>query len=188
MNTTSPSLLERLRQPSHQEAWTRFVKLYTPLMVHWTRRLGLAAEEAADVIQEVLAVLVKKLPAFSYDHKKSFRSWLHTVMLNKWRDLCRQRAVLGDKSPPGGMPDVEGPDTTLELDEAEYRHQLVKQAFQLMQAEFPPVTWKACWEYMIAERPAPEIAEELGITVNAVYLAKSRILARLRRELDGLMD
>jgi RNA polymerase sigma-70 factor (ECF subfamily) len=95
--------------------------------------------------------------------------------------------VPGDQS-PHDLPDVEGLDTTLELDEAEYRHHLVKQAFQLMQAEFPPLTWKACWEYMVAERSAPEVATELGITVNAVYLAKSRVLARLRRELEGMMD
>jgi RNA polymerase sigma-70 factor (ECF subfamily) len=189
MNTTPPSLLARLRQPSQQEAWTRFVKLYTPLMHYWTRRLGLPADEAADLIQEVLVVLVQKLPEFSYDQKKSFRSWLHMVMLNKWRNRCRRRAALpGGRSLPHDPPDVAGPDTTLELDEAEYRHHLVKQAFHLMQAEFPPVTWKACWEYMVAERAAPDVAAELGIAVSAVYLAKSRGLGRLRRELEGLMD
>ena len=57
-----------------------------------------------------------------------------------------------------------------------------------MQAEFRPTTWKACWEHVVAGRAAAEVAAQLGITVNAVYLAKSHVLARLRQEMAGLLD
>ena len=57
-----------------------------------------------------------------------------------------------------------------------------------MQKEFQPATWKACWEFVVKDRPAAAVAAELGITINAVYLAKGRVLRRLREELVGLLD
>ena len=79
MNTTSFSLLERLRQPSDSAAWDRFVELYTPLLFYWGRRAGLQSADAADLVQDVFEVLLHKLPEFQYDRQKSFRSWLRTV-------------------------------------------------------------------------------------------------------------
>ena len=72
--------------------------------------------------------------------------------------------------------------------EREYRQRLARRAMELMQAEFEVNTWRACWESVVSDRPAAEIAAELGMTVNAVYLAKSRVLRRLRADLDGLWD
>src|SRR4051794_22774844 len=93
MDRTPVSLLERLRQPADQTAWGRFVDLYTPLLYYWARRRGLPSAEAADLVQDVFLVLVQKLPEFRYDRDKSFRNWLRTVMLNKWREGLRQRAA-----------------------------------------------------------------------------------------------
>jgi RNA polymerase sigma-70 factor (ECF subfamily) len=188
MNTTSASLLERLRHPAGSEAWERFVHLYTPLIYHWGRQAGLAPPDAADLVQEVLSVLVQKLPAFCYDPEKSFRGWLRTITLNKWRDLWRRRAHAPAEDKRGALAEAVVPDTTTAFEEAEYRQHLVHRALELMQAEFHPVTWKACWEYLVVGRPAADVARELNMTVNAVYLAKSRILARLRQELAGLLD
>lgn len=188
MNTTSVTLLERLRQPDADDAWPRFVRLYTPLLYSWARRAGLQTEDAADLVQDVLTILVQKLPEFTYDPDRSFRGWLRTVTLNKWRDIRRRRspAVLPTNGPE--LDEVAGPDTAALFEEAEYRQQLVRRALQLMQVEFHPTTWKACWECLVADRPATDVAKELGITVNSVYLAKSRVLARLRQELEGLLD
>jgi RNA polymerase sigma-70 factor, ECF subfamily len=185
MHTTSFSLLERLRQSGKPEAeWKRFVQLYTPLLFYWARKLGLTAPDAADLVQDVFVVLVQKLPEFVYDRqKKNFRGWLRTILFNKWRDLCRRR-----KGRQGPVLSEELPDDAALFAEEEYRAHLVQQALQLMQAEFQPTTWKACWEYMILDRPAEEVARELGMTVNAVYLAKTRVLSRLRQELEGLLD
>ncbi len=82
------------------------------------------------------------------------------------------------------MPAEEGE----AIGEAEYREYLVRRALELMQAEFQPTTWKAFWECVTANRPAAEVAGELGLTVDAVYAAKSRVLRRLREELEGLLD
>ena len=188
MHSTSVSLLQRLRRPEEQEAsWKRFVQLYTPLLFHWARKLGLSAEDAADLVQDVLMLLMQKLPEFEYNASRSFRGWLRTVTLNKWRDMRRLRRVRVTDADTD-LADEKEADAAAAFEEAEYRAHVVQQALALMQAEFQPETWKACWDYMIIGKPAAEVAKELGLTVNSVYLAKSRVLSRLREELAGLLD
>ena len=99
MNSTHSSLLERLRRPDDVEAWDRFVRLYTPLLFHWARGAGLRDPDAADLVQDVLVVLVRKLPEFHYDPRKSFRAWLRTVTLNKWRERLRRAPRPRRKAP-----------------------------------------------------------------------------------------
>jgi RNA polymerase sigma-70 factor (ECF subfamily) len=186
MHTTPISLLERVRQPGEQAAWARLVEMYTPLLFYWARRRGLQESDAADLVQDVFALLVHKLPEFVYDRRKSFRNWLRTILYNKDRDRVRRAAhqprTLGPLTEPSVPGDAEA------AWEAEYRELLVARALELMQNEFQPATWKACWEVVVAGRPAAEVAAELGLTVGAVYAAKSRVLRRLRRELDGLLE
>lgn len=188
MHTTSNSLLERLRRPEESEAWPRFVRLYTPLLFYWARRTGLKQEDAADLVQDVLTVLVQKLPTFTYEPDKSFRHWLHTITLNKWRERGRRKSLPRRGRSDPGVSDVAMPPEATPLDEVEYREHLVGQALQIMQAEFEPTTWKACWETLVSGRPAGEVAAELGVSVDVVYGAKSRVLRRLRQELAGLLD
>jgi RNA polymerase sigma-70 factor (ECF subfamily) len=189
MNTTSVSLLERLRQPVDKEAsWMRFVQLYTPLLYYWARRLGLATPDAADLVQEVFAVLVLKLPTWVYDPAKSFRGWLRIVLINKWRETKRRRTVEAGAANVVEMAELAEPDPALAFDEADYRRHLVGRALELMQAEFQPATWQACWQCVVLERAPAAVAAELNITVNSVYLAKSRVLRRLHQELHGLLD
>jgi RNA polymerase sigma-70 factor (ECF subfamily) len=186
---TSTSLLAHVRDPGNRDAWQRFVHLYAPLLYSWTRRLGLQTQDAADMVQDVFVVLVQQLPRFSYDRHKSFRAWLRTILVNKWRDRQRHDGAIGMQggditieltSPPG--------DAAADLDEQEYRQYLVSRAMEIMVACFQPITWRACWENVVAGRDAKDVARELGISVNAVYVAKSKVLRRLRQELDGLWD
>jgi RNA polymerase sigma-70 factor (ECF subfamily) len=189
MNTTPVSLLERLCDPgAEQAAWERFVELFTPLLFSWSRQLGLRAEDAADLVQDVFTTLLQELPRFAYDKHRSFRAWLRTVLRNRWRDTCRRRAVLPVRQAGAPLPDVASPDPIAHFDDTEYRGFLAKRAFAVMQSEFEPVTCTAFRENVINCRPAAEVAAELGITRNAVYLAKARVLRRLREELDGLID
>jgi RNA polymerase sigma-70 factor (ECF subfamily) len=187
MLTTPPSLLDRLRQAPERQAWNRFVEMYTPLLFGWAARLGLSGHDAADMVQDVFTTLVEKLPEFRYDPQKSFRAWLKTVLLNRWRKHHRHRAV-ERRAPGADLNNVAAEDDLPEFEEEEYRRYLVRRALALMEAEFQPATWKACWECVVRSRPAAEVAAELGISTNAVYLARSRVLRRLREELDGLLD
>jgi RNA polymerase sigma-70 factor (ECF subfamily) len=188
MATTSFSLLERLRRPDQPAAWARFVELYTPLLYYWARRTGLQTADAADLVQDVFAVLVKQLPLFNYDRNKSFRAWLRTVTLNKWRERQRRRVVATVTDDNPALAGLASPASPEALDEAEYNQHLTRRALQLMQVEFPPATWKACWEVVVAGRRAAAVAVELGLSVGAVYTAKSRVLRKLREELAGLLD
>lgn len=184
MEKTSSSLLKRLRQPAAHEAWSRFVDLYTPLLFFWARRMALQHQDAADLVQEVFTVLVQKLPEFDYDRDKSFRSWLRTVTMNKWREKCRRK----DPVQHGSLGDLPGPALGDDLWETEYQQQVLRRALEIMQTDFQPSTWKACWELVVAGRPAGEVAAEMGLSENAVYLAKARVLHRLRQELAELLD
>jgi RNA polymerase sigma-70 factor (ECF subfamily) len=184
---TPASLLQRLRQPARQEDWARFVRLYTPLLYYWARRAGCQEADAADLVQEVLTLLVRKLPEFDYDRQKSFRGWLRTVTLNKWRE-GRRRAAGAPVQEANGVPDVAAPDDLGAFEETEYRNALVRRALAALQSEFPTLSWKAFQEHVVAGRDAAEVAAELHVRIGTVYAAKSRVLGRLRQELAGLLD
>jgi RNA polymerase sigma-70 factor (ECF subfamily) len=187
MHTTPVSLLERLRRRGEPDAWDRFVELYTPLLYYWARRVGLQESDAADLVQEVFTVLVQKLPEFSYDRSKSFRAWLRTVTLNKWRERQR-RAGSRREEGAGALSGLADPDPAEALWDAEYRQQLVRRALEVMQGEFQPATWKACWSVVVEGRPVADVAAELGLSPGAVRSAKFRVLTRLRGELTGMLD
>jgi RNA polymerase sigma-70 factor (ECF subfamily) len=177
-----------LRQPDEQAAWERFVQLYTPLLYQWARRLGLQGQDAADLLQDVFTVLVRKLPDFHYDPDKRFRGWLWTVTVNKARERRRRQPAPALQAAADVLDELPARDDPDAVDEVEYREYLVRRALDLMRAEFQPATWKAFWECVTAERPAAEVAAELGLSIDSVYAAKSRVLRRLRRELEGLLD
>jgi RNA polymerase sigma-70 factor (ECF subfamily) len=187
MHTTPVSLLERVRKAGEQQAWARLVEMYTPLLFYWARRMGLQESDAADLVQDVFTLLVHKLPEFVYDPHKSFRNWLRTILHNKWRDQLR-RAAVPARQDSGLAEQADSTDALKDLWEKEYRELLVARALDLMQNEFQPTTWQACWETVVSGRPAAEVAKALGLTVDAVYAAKSRVLRRLRQELEGLLD
>lgn len=186
MNTTSISLLERLRGPNAGLAWSDFVELYAPLLHEWTRRLGVCDADAHDLVQEVFLILLRKLPTFQYDKSRTFRGYLHTVLLNKWHEQGRRKALPVDRLPEA-VEQVAVPDDTIAFAEEEYRQFLVRQALLLMQREFQEQTWKMCWEYIVNGKSAAAVATELGTTAGAVRVATSRVLARLRGLLEGLV-
>jgi RNA polymerase sigma-70 factor (ECF subfamily) len=188
MDSTSSSLLLQLRRPGEQAAWRRFIDLYTPLLYYWACRMGLPTQDAADLVQDVFVTLVQALPRFRYDPGKSFRSWLRTVAENRWRDALRKRAAVPRNAGDAALADAAVPPAAAALWEAEYHQHLLGRAAQLMRSDFEEKTWKACWALVVEGRPGAEVAAELGMTIDAVYAARSRVLRRLRQELDGLLD
>jgi RNA polymerase sigma-70 factor (ECF subfamily) len=158
------------------------------MIYRWASRAGLDANEAADLVQDVFLVLVEKLPEFQYDGQRSFRAWLKTVTLNRWREQARRRLPGAQIVADGSLPEPESPNPAELFEEAEYRGQLVRRAMQIVEADFEPATWKAWRQFVVEGRPAKEVAAETGLSVNAVYLAKGRVLRRLREELRGLVE
>lgn len=188
MDTTPASLLERVRRPSDQDAWSRFVELYTPLIFYWARKCGLQPEDSADLTQDVFATLVQKLPEFNYDQHRSFRSWLRAVTLNHWRDRLKRIATRPLPGAEANLATLAIEDRVSVLEEDEYRKHLVTRALAVMKADFQPASWQAFWELGVLGRNAGEVATELGLSPAAVYAAKARVLNRLRQELAGLLE
>jgi RNA polymerase sigma-70 factor (ECF subfamily) len=120
MRNTPVTLLERLRQPTGQEAWQRFVLLYTPLLYHWAYRVGARGQDAEDLVQDVFLLLVRKLPEFTCEADKSFHGWLRTVVLPQW---CARRRRSKPARPVDTVPpeEIGHPDPTGALGEAAYR-------------------------------------------------------------------
>lgn len=186
MTVTSPSLLKRLRDNSaNSGSWNRFVEIYAPLLIHWVKRMGLEYNEAVDIVQEVMLELTVRLPSFQYDANSSFRGWLRTLTRNKTRDYLRRNIA---RRKYESLKALESPEAdTPVFDDKEYDRALARRALELMKCEFEETTWRACWESVVEGRRAEAIAQELGMSVNAVYLAKGRVLRRLRQELDGML-
>ena len=183
MDQPANNLLDRLRRDGSPQDWELFFNLYGPLLSHWAQRLC-PPDGGADLVQDVLVQVMQKLPLFVGEGDRSFLGWLRVVLLNRWRDLCRRAAA---------RPSIDNC-ATLEavaanqLDEAvaaEDRMFLIRRAMQIMQSDFEPTTWRACWEHVAVDRPAAEVAAELGVSVDVVYAASYRVIRRLRAELAG---
>ncbi|MCU0710563.1 MAG: sigma-70 family RNA polymerase sigma factor [Pirellula sp.] len=187
MFTTQSSLLIRLRSTEDAEAWSRLVRLYTPLLLHWIKSLGIESHLRFDVCQDVFLVLLDRSTWLTSNRPTSFRNWLRTVTINKCRDLIRKQQRTTEAH-SAEIIEASINDPSQLLTDREYSAFVAKQALQLMRDSFAETTWRACWESVVLERPASEIASELGITENAVYLARGRVLKRLREELAGLWD
>lgn len=183
---TSLTLLEQVRTPGHSEAWNRFVQLYTPLLRAWAKRNGFQDADAADLAQEVLVKLMALLPHYRKGDGQLFRGWLYRVTANQCRDFRRRvatRALPG----PNGLSAAED-EPLSEFVEDDYRRTIVNRALALIRPEFGAQTWDAFAKLMIENRPAADVARELGVSENAVYLARHRVLTRLRREIDGFLE
>jgi RNA polymerase sigma factor (sigma-70 family) len=187
MLTTSTTLLNRLLQMNQPEAWERFVHLYVPLLLVWARRQGLQVADAEDLVQEVLLKLLRELPTYERDEGQTFRGWLFRVTVNQCQDFRRRkatRALLG----AGGLPEVVDPCMPPELGESDYRRLLVRRGLEAIRLDFSEKTWAAFNGVMVECRSVADVAAELSLSANAVYLARNRVLTRIRLELDGLLE
>jgi RNA polymerase sigma-70 factor (ECF subfamily) len=192
--SASTSLLVDLRR-GNADAWRRWTYLFGPVVHDWCRAAGLQEQDAADVAQEVFAAVMAGLANFRRDQPgATFRGWLWTVTRNKVRDFWRRRG-----QQPQGAGGSEAQLRLAELPEelSEDGSRAVEttrgsgffqRALELIENNFEYRTWQAFWRTTIDEQPATEVAAALGMSAGAVYVAKSRVLARLREELGELIE
>jgi len=186
MDQPTDNLVDRLRRGGSRPDWERFVNLYHPLLKHWAERLS-PSDGADDLVQDVLLRVMQKLPSFAGQGDRSLVAWLRTLMRNRWRDLCRRAALRAWTGNGATLEAVADGDIGGEV-LADDRTVLVRLALQIMQSDFEPTTWRACWEHVAADRSAAEVAAELGVSVDVVYSATYRVIRRLRSELAGAWD
>jgi RNA polymerase sigma factor (sigma-70 family) len=193
MPETPASLLERLRLRPDEAAWQRLLNLYRPWLTAYLRRQNLAPEDVDDLIQETMAVLVQELPHFRHDLRRgAFRRWLRNISLNRLRVFWRARRSLS----PAGHAAIEKllnewEDSNSELSkrwDQEHNLHVVQRIIELLEPEFEPRTWQAFRKVTMEGKKTTEAAQELGMSAVAVRIAKSRVLARCREEISGLID
>jgi RNA polymerase sigma-70 factor (ECF subfamily) len=194
MAETPVSLLDRLRLAPDPASWRRLVELYTPLIRDWLRRHFLQDSDLDDVTQDVLGVLVRELPHFHHDLRPgAFRRWLRTVTANRLRTFWRARRARplaqGDGDHDQMLAELEDPESRLSrLWDREHDRHVVRRLLQMLEPEFEGPTWQAFRLLVLEGKRTAEVACELGVTANAVRIAKSRVLSRLRQEVAGLID
>jgi RNA polymerase sigma factor (sigma-70 family) len=189
---TRASLLIRIRDPQDKEAWRQFVALYAPVIYGFARQRGLQDADAADLMQEVLRAVAGSAGRLNYDASRgTFRGWLYTVTRNKLYNFLdgRKRQVHGsgaaDAQAQLEQQAAQPEDTDAQWDR-EYERRLSAWAMEQVREEFQPATWQAFWKTAVDGRPAAEVGRDLGLSVGAVYVAKSRVLARLREQVRDL--
>jgi RNA polymerase sigma-70 factor, ECF subfamily len=190
---TSASLLERLRTSPDEAAWRRLDELYRPLIRRWLLRWPALGDEAEDVTQDVMAVVIRELSGFQRRRTGSFRSWLRTITAHRalayHHTLQRQPRAVG--SPLEECPLVQLQDPVSELSllwDQEHDRYVLRRLLELIEPMFEDTTLAAFRRVVFDEVAAARVAEELGLSVAAVWLAKSRVLKALRQEAKGLID
>jgi RNA polymerase sigma factor (sigma-70 family) len=190
--TTRPSLLVRLRDARDVDAWRQFVELYGPIVYRFARRHRLQDADAADLTQEVLRAVSGSIGRLDYDVRRgSFRGWLFTLAHHKLCDLLtrrrRQEQGSGDSATHMLLDEQPAPDSE-EVWNQEHDRQVFAWVAEEVRGQFTPPTWQAFWQTAVEGRDAAKVAEELGLSLGAVYIAKSRVQARLRKQIQQLAD
>lgn len=197
MNSVPPTqvtLLLRIQDAQDKEAWGRFVDLYAPLLYGFLRKRGLQDADAADLTQDVLRKVSVSVKSMEYDAKRgSFRGWLFTVVHNRltdhWRkDSLREHAA-GDTDAHQQLQEFPQPgssDSSAEWD-TDYERRLFHYAANVVRQDFTPATWQAFWLTAVEGHGAKDVAQALNLTMAAVYLAKGRVMSRLKEQVRELV-
>ena len=194
MSDTSASLLERVRSNPRSDAWQRLVEIYQPLVRGWLRRHHLIEHDADDLVQDVMAIVVRRLPDFQHNGRVgAFRTWLRTITVNclrdHWRSGKRRPSATGDSNFQQVLAQLEDPASGMsKLWDQEHDRHVTRRLLEALRGDFEPTTWQAFERTALDGLAAAEAAAELGVSANAVFIARSRVLARLRQEAAGLLD
>ena len=191
--STPTSLLERLKSAAPEaEEWGQLHEIYAPLVRIWLLRIPGLNGELPDLVQEVMVVLIQKLPAFERQREGSFRCWLRRITANRVRDYWkrqkrRPKAGVGDEA-RNFIDQLADPASELSQQwDREHDCFVLEKLLKIVQADFSAGIWEA-FRFAIDGATASSVAAELKTTENAVVLAKSRILRRLRETAAGLLD
>lgn len=189
---TKLSVLARA-QSGDDSAWTTLTRLYRPLIRCWAMQHGIAEQDADDLSQDVLLSVVKHLHGFEHAGRiGSFRSWLRIITVNRTRDFWRtsnRTAAKGDGDIIHILNSLEDPTSELtKLWEQQHNEFVIRSLMGLMELEFEPTTMQAFRRVALEGADAGAVAEELGMSLGAIYTARSRVLQRIRRHANDLLD
>jgi RNA polymerase sigma-70 factor, ECF subfamily len=193
MNETRQSLLLRA-QTGETDAWKDLTDLYRPLILAWLARQGVPAWDLEDLCQDVLLSVVKNLPGFQHSGQRgAFRAWLRTIVCSRtvdyWRAIDARPQASGGSGATAALQQIADPDSELNRQwDHEHDRYVLHCLLDLIEQEFEPITLRAFRRLALDGASGAQAADELGLSVAAVYVAKSRVLARIRQEAEGLID
>lgn len=193
MDQTRQSLLIRA-QTGETGAWQDLTDLYRPLILAWLNRQGVPAAELEDLSQEVLLTVVKHLPSFQHSGQRgAFRAWLRTIVCSRaidyWRATDAGAQASGGSGAVAALQEIADPNSELNRGwDQEHDRYVIRCLLDMVEMEFEPVTRQAFRRLALDGASGAAVARELGLSVAAAYMAKSRVLARIRREAEGLID
>jgi RNA polymerase sigma factor (sigma-70 family) len=188
--TTRFTLLARLGEPANQAAWEEFVAVYEPAVYGFARKKGLQDADARDLCQDVLRAVSLAIERWTPDPARgSFRAWMFRIARNMLINFVasgkRRVRGAGDSAVQQALAELPARKSgDSELYETEYRRQLFVWAAGEVQNEFAASTWQAFWRTAIEGREIKTVASELDMTTGAVYIARSRVIARLRERIE----
>jgi RNA polymerase sigma-70 factor (ECF subfamily) len=190
---TSLTLLERLGGKPTDQDWQRLAHLYQPLLRAWLVRAAVPAADLDDLSQDILLVVFREVGSFDHRHAGAFRGWLKTILLNRVRNFFRSKGrhpqAEGGSAVLDCLARLEAPEGELsQFWDREHDRFLAQRAMERVQSDVTPATWQAFQRYVVDGQPPSQVAQELGLSLNSVLLAKSRVLKRLRKELAGLVE
>lgn len=191
---TRASLILRLPSTGDAEAWDEFASIYEPFVYRFARRGGLQDADARELVQDVMLSVAKAVGRWKPDSSRArFRTWLFHIARNQLLDALakrqRQLTARGGTSFFGHIGELsEGTETTDQLMRLEHRRVLFRWAAERIQKVVRPATWQAFWMTTVEGRSVDESAASLGLTSGGVYIARSRVLARLRDEVARWED
>lgn len=194
MSHTSVSLLDRACNDSGSESWTRLASIYTPLLQVWLRKYALQPSDVDDLVQDVLVTVSRELPAFEHSGRTgAFRSWLRMILVHRvqnfWRSRKHQPDAKGGSSLHDQLRELEDESSNASrIWNAEHDRNVLSQLMEQIRPRFQETTWEAFQRQMYRNEKGRDVARELGISLKAVQLAKSRVLHALRVEAAGLVD
>jgi RNA polymerase sigma factor (sigma-70 family) len=189
---TRASLLARLGNPQDRAAWQQFVELYGSLVYGFARQRGLQDADAADLTQEVFLAVARAAGRWQYDPRQgSFRGWLYGITRNKFARFLQRRGTgpigSGDSNTQRRIEEQPSQEPSPEAAwEQQFQQQLLRLAADRIQGSFAPSTWQAFWRTAVEGKSAGEVAAELGLSIGAVYVARSRVLARLAEQVQQM--
>ena len=187
---TSQTLLLRMREPSDDGAWSEFARLYTPLLRKFALLRGVDSQDVDDLVQEVLKTVSQAIRDFEYDAARgTFRSWLFIVTRSKvarhFKKQSRLTCGSGCETVRLMLEAQPAPEEEKDWD-LEYRRRMFAWASEIVQKEVAEKTWRAFWMMTVEEKTTADTAKELGMTAGAVYVAKSRVIARMRERIASV--
>lgn len=186
VSSTSASLLVRVRDLGNSDAWQEFNLVYAPLISSYCRLRGVKPADTADISQNVIVRVMKAIQTFEYQPEKGrFRDWLGTITRNEIFRYIRKLSKEPTATDIAYVIDVVTEDP--EWSEAFTIH-VVRVACDKISREFEPSTWQAFESTWFRNEPTHEVADRLGLTLQAVYVAKSRVAGRLRAEIVRLAE